>query len=83
MRIERRRFDGIVILTFKGELDESNVRQRLAVRDLLEEIRGAGGVTGGPPPFGPKDKRRFANAIDRWITKHDRTELLPTPPVLD
>ena len=60
---------GAQILQFRGEiLDASNVRQRLAVRDLMDDLRGAGIETGGPPPFSPKDSQRFANALDRWLT---------------
>jgi len=59
---------GATVVRFRGEvLDASNVRQRLQVRDFLDDLRGAGMQTGGPPPFGPKDKQRFANALDRWL----------------
>jgi len=59
---------GGTVIRFRGEpLTEANVRQRLAVRDLMDEMRGAGVMTGGPPPYGPKDKQRFANALDRWL----------------
>jgi uncharacterized protein YaiI (UPF0178 family) len=59
---------GGTVIRFRGEpLTEANVRQRLAVRDLMDEMRGAGVMTGGPPPYGPKDKQRFANTLDRWL----------------
>lgn len=61
---------GAQVLQFRGELlDAGNVRQRLAVRDLMDDLRGAGVNTGGPPPFSPKDTQRFANALDRWLTQ--------------
>lgn len=64
---------GATVLRFRGEpLTEENVRQRLAMRDMMEELRGAGVMTGGPPPYGPKDKQRFANSLDRWISKQVR-----------
>jgi uncharacterized protein YaiI (UPF0178 family) len=60
---------GALVITPRGEqLDEGNVRQRLAMRDLMEEMRASGLAGGGPPPFGPQDKARFANALDRLIT---------------
>lgn len=60
---------GATVLRFRGEqLDASNVRQRLAVRDLMDDLRGAGVQTSGPPPFSTKDSQRFANALDRWLT---------------
>jgi len=63
---------GGTVICFRGEpLTEVNVRQRLAVRDFMDDLRGGGVLTGGPPPYGPKDKQRFANALDRWVA--DRT----------
>jgi hypothetical protein len=48
---------------------EANVRERLSVRDFMHELREQGVQTGGPPPFGPRDKQNFANALDRILTK--------------
>ncbi|MEL6343197.1 MAG: YaiI/YqxD family protein [Myxococcota bacterium] len=65
--------NGATILRFRGEiLDKSNVKQRLAVRDLMDDLRGAGVQTRGPAPFGQKDGQRFANALDRWLTRNQR-----------
>jgi uncharacterized protein YaiI (UPF0178 family) len=59
---------GGTVIRFRGEqLNETNIRQRLQSRDFMEELRGSGVMTGGPPPYGPKDKQRFANALDRWL----------------
>ena len=61
---------GAEVLQPRGELlDPANVRQRLSIRDHLDELRGAGIMTGGPPPYGARDKQRFANALDRWLTR--------------
>ncbi len=61
---------GATVIRFRGEeLTASNVAQRLQVRDFMDELRGTGVNTGGPPPFGQKDKQRFAGAIDRWLNK--------------
>jgi uncharacterized protein YaiI (UPF0178 family) len=66
---------GGVVVGFRGEeLDAANVAQRLQVRDLMDELRGSGVNTGGPPPFGPKDKQRFAGALDRWLARN-KTQL--------
>ena len=54
------------------ELTAANVRQQLAMRDFLDELRGGGVMGGGPPPYGPKDRQRFSNALDRWIAHHYR-----------
>ena len=46
---------------------EDNIREKLAVRDLMTEARAMGVETGGPPPFDDKVKRAFAAAFDRWL----------------
>jgi uncharacterized protein YaiI (UPF0178 family) len=61
---------GGTALDFRGDLyTEDNVRERLALRDLMDELRGEGLRTGGPAPFGEADKRAFANALDRLLTQ--------------
>lgn len=46
-----------------------NIRQRLSVRDMMEELRSAGKITGGPPPQSKTDIKQFANALDRFLTR--------------
>jgi uncharacterized protein YaiI (UPF0178 family) len=53
----------------RGELyTENNIGERLAVRNLLDEMRGGGQITGGPANFSAKDRQAFANQLDRWLT---------------
>jgi uncharacterized protein len=60
---------GAQALNPRGEIyTEANVGERLAVRDLLDELRGGGQITGGPSSFGVKEKQAFANQLDRWLT---------------
>ncbi len=62
---------GVAALSVRGELwTEANIGERLSVRDMMTEARAMGMVTGGPPPFDAKAKQSFANAFDRWLTKH-------------
>ena len=61
----------------RGEMyTHENVGERLAVRNLLDELRGGGQITGGPANFNSKDRQAFANQLDRWLTAqqayHDR-----------
>lgn len=49
-----------------------NIKQYLAMRNLMETIRDSGVMTGGPKPFGPKDAHAFANALHRFLTEHSR-----------
>ena len=54
----------------RGELyTAANVGERLAVRNLIDELRGAGLMNGGPSNFGARDKQAFANQLDRWLTR--------------
>ncbi len=54
----------------RGELyTDANIGERLAVRDLMDELRGGGQITGGPSNFDAKDRQAFANQLDRWLTK--------------
>jgi uncharacterized protein len=59
----------LVVLDPRGErYTEENVRERLSVRDFMESLRGAGGETGGPRPYGAREKQAFAAALDRALT---------------
>ena len=60
---------GAQALNPRGELyTDANIGERLAVRDLLDELRGGGQITGGPANFNAKDRQAFANQLDRWLT---------------
>lgn len=47
---------------------DENIGERLAVRDLMDDLRGEGQITGGPANFSAKDRQAFANQLDRWLT---------------
>ncbi|PKG39340.1 YaiI/YqxD family protein [Psychromonas sp. Urea-02u-13] len=64
---------GVTALNPRGELyTPENVRQRLAMRNLAEELRNTGQISGGPNKFGDKEKQSFANALDKWLQKSKR-----------
>lgn len=49
----------------------NNIRPRLTMRDFMETLRASGEqVGGGPQALGDKDKMTFANALDRYLSKH-------------
>ncbi len=53
----------------RGEMyTDANIGERLAVRNMLDELRGGGQITGGPAGFTAKDRQAFANQLDRWLT---------------
>lgn len=63
---------GIAIGT-RGELyDDKSVHGRLATRNLMEQFRSSGIETGGPRPMSQKDVQKFANVLDRTLTRQLR-----------
>lgn len=55
----------------RGELYTSeNIKQYLAMRNLMQEIRDSGEVTKGPAPFSSKDSQKFANSLNAFLQKH-------------
>jgi len=46
---------------------QTNIGQVVATRDLLSELRGAGEITGGPPPLQKQDRSRFLQKLDDVI----------------
>jgi uncharacterized protein YaiI (UPF0178 family) len=46
---------------------DDNIGQAVATRDLLSELRGAGEITGGPPPLKKRDRSRFLQQLDEVI----------------
>jgi uncharacterized protein YaiI (UPF0178 family) len=63
---------GAVVINPRGErYTAENIRERLVVRDLTDELRGTGvEVGGGPPPLNQSDRREFANQLDRLLTQN-------------
>jgi uncharacterized protein YaiI (UPF0178 family) len=54
----------------RGELyTEGNVHERLAVRNLMQDLRAAGDLIAGPAPFSQNDRQRFANHLDHFLTR--------------
>ena len=55
----------------RGELySVDNIKQYLAMRNLMEQIRESGEMTKGSKPFSRKDAHEFANQLHRFLTKH-------------
>ena len=47
---------------------KDNIRERLAVRKLMDELRSGGVDTGGPATFSNADRQAFANKLDRFLS---------------
>jgi len=59
---------GATALDPRGELyTHANIGERLAMRNLMDELRGGGLVAGGPAPFRTTDRQAFANQLDRIL----------------
>jgi uncharacterized protein len=60
---------GAFALNPRGELyTDANVGERLAMRNLLDDMRGGGRTMRGPAPITATDRQAFANQLDRWLT---------------
>ena len=65
---------GAQALNPRGELyTRENIRERLALRNFMEELRNTGVSTGGPPPLGNGDRKAFAAQLDRYLAKMPRS----------
>lgn len=52
----------------RGELyTADNIKEKLAVRKLMDELRSSGVETGGPAIFNAADRQAFANKLDRLL----------------
>ena len=59
---------GATALNPRGELyTKDNVRERLNMRDMMEDLRSSGMVSGGPSTFGSREKQAFANQLDKYL----------------
>lgn len=62
---------GAYALNPRGEFyDPGNIRERLSLRNFMDELRSGGVDTGGPPAFNQRDRQAFANQLDRFLTQH-------------
>jgi hypothetical protein len=49
-----------------------NIRERLAMRNFMDELRNTGVNTGGPAVLSLSDRQAFANQLDRFLTRTRR-----------
>ena len=61
---------GAHALNPRGEFyTPENIQERLALRNYLNELRSGGVQTGGPAPLDLADRKRFADQLDRFLTR--------------
>ncbi len=69
---------GASVIAPDGRLfTEASVAAALATRNLLDELRASGEVTGGPRPFTPRDRSAFLQALDLAIQRLKRAGMVP------
>ena len=51
---------------------EDSIGMTLATRNLMDSLRSAGEITGGPKPFSPRDRSAFLSALDQAIVRLKR-----------
>jgi len=64
---------GAVAIAPNGKpFTQDSVGMALATRNLLDQLRSAGEITGGPKPFSPKDRSAFLGSLDREVVRLKR-----------
>jgi len=64
---------GAVAIAPNGKpYNESSIGMTLATRNLMDSLRSAGEITGGPRPFAPKDRSAFLQSLEREIVRLKR-----------
>ena len=55
----------------RGEMySDANIAERLAMRNMMDEIRGQGAQIGGPAAFNQADRQNFAAELDKFLARH-------------
>ena len=64
---------GGLVITARGDIfDESNIKQKLNMRDFMDTMRSSGEHSTGQASMNAKDKQAFANALDRYLARHKK-----------
>jgi len=64
---------GAFVLAPNGKVfDQASIGMALAMRNLMEDLRSSGEVTGGPKGFAPRDRSAFLSALERSVQQAKR-----------
>jgi len=64
---------GAIVLAPNGKpFTDDSIGMTLATRNLMDSLRSAGAVTGGPKPFAPRDRSNFLSALDTALLRLKR-----------
>lgn len=54
----------------RGELyTDDSIKQKLAMRDFMDTMRASGEMSGGPSALSQKDRKAFADSLDKVIQR--------------
>ena len=67
-----------VIAPYGKAFTEASIGMALATRNLMQDLRETGAVTGGPRPFSKNDRSAFLSALDLAIVRLKRAGFTPT-----
>lgn len=48
---------------------KDTIRERLSMRNFMDELRGSGVATGGPAALSLRDRQTFANSLDSFLAR--------------
>ena len=66
---------GAAALNPRGEMyTRETIKARLNMRDFMETLRSSGIQSGGPPAFNQNDRKAFADQLDKYLSKHFRSQ---------
>ncbi len=64
---------GATVIAPNGKpFTEDSIGMNLATRNLMDSLRSAGAIIGGPKPFAPRDRSSFLSALDQAIVRLQR-----------
>lgn len=67
---------GVIVIDPRGEeYTEQSIGERLSVRNFMDELRSNGVQTGGHAAYDARAKQKFANALDRALTRMMRCQV--------
>jgi len=61
--------DAQVIAPTGRAFTQDSIGMTLATRNLMDSLRSAGEITGGPKPFAPRDRSNFLSALDQALVR--------------
>ena len=61
---------GATVIAPNGKpFSADSIGMALATRNLMDSLRSAGALTGGPKPFTPRDRSNFLSALDQALVR--------------